>query len=166
MFKTGIIFLSFIYCIDDIFFVNLQWFDLQLVIAAVDNGNPYHESLKLLSVVLSDEDDNTPHFQQIHHQFTVRENLAPGIIVGKALFIASCSSCIESSASSGLTFYKDHIPGITYLGTKRWWWAKSTKRLTSWIWLYLLVDHRQQTKPSNILTKYNYYDWHGKRLRF
>ncbi|XP_060802067.1 cadherin-87A [Amyelois transitella] len=57
--------------------------EYQLVIAAVDNGTPAKfESLRLLTVVLSDDDDNTPKFQQLQHQFSVMENLPPGIIIG------------------------------------------------------------------------------------
>ncbi|KPJ17447.1 Cadherin-87A [Papilio machaon] len=59
--------------------------EYQLVIAAVDNGTPAQfESLRLLTVVLSDEDDNTPRFTQRHYQLTLAENLPPGIIVGSA----------------------------------------------------------------------------------
>ncbi|CAK1582583.1 unnamed protein product [Parnassius mnemosyne] len=56
----------------------------QLVIAAVYSGEPAQfESLRLLNVLLVDEDDNVPHFLQKHYQFAVKENLPSGIIVGK-----------------------------------------------------------------------------------
>ncbi|KPJ12580.1 Cadherin-87A, partial [Papilio machaon] len=58
--------------------------EYQLVIAAVDNGTPAQfESLRLLTVVLADEDDNSPRFTQRHYQLTLAENLPPGIIVEK-----------------------------------------------------------------------------------
>ncbi|CAK1578959.1 unnamed protein product [Parnassius mnemosyne] len=57
--------------------------EYQLVIAAVDNGEPAQfESLRLLNVLLVDEDDNVPQFLQKHYQFAVKENLPSGIIVG------------------------------------------------------------------------------------
>ncbi|KAL4711580.1 hypothetical protein ACJJTC_003597 [Scirpophaga incertulas] len=57
--------------------------EYQLVIAAVDNGTPAQfESLRLLTVVLADDDDNSPRFQQLQYRFSILENLAPGTIVG------------------------------------------------------------------------------------
>ncbi|KAJ2947229.1 hypothetical protein O0L34_g16939 [Tuta absoluta] len=73
--------------------------DYQLVIAAVDNGNPPHENLLVLTVVLTDENDNLPHFQMTHHQFSVRENLAPGVIVG------SVKAIDKDAGDNGLVYY-------------------------------------------------------------
>ncbi|CAH0398993.1 unnamed protein product [Chilo suppressalis] len=57
--------------------------EYQLVIAAVDNGTPAQfETLRLLSVVLADDDDNAPRFQSLLHQFSIKENLPAGVIVG------------------------------------------------------------------------------------
>ncbi|KAL0831734.1 hypothetical protein ABMA28_001276 [Loxostege sticticalis] len=57
--------------------------EYQLVIVAVDNGTPAQfESLRLLSVVLADDDDNAPRFPHALHQFSIKENLPAGIIVG------------------------------------------------------------------------------------
>ncbi|XP_028171675.1 cadherin-87A-like, partial [Ostrinia furnacalis] len=57
--------------------------EYQLVIVAVDNGTPAQfESLRLLSVVLADDDDNAPRFPQTLHQFSIKENLPAGVIVG------------------------------------------------------------------------------------
>lgn len=56
--------------------------EYQLVIAAVDNGNPAQfESLRLLSVVLADDDDNAPRFQMPQYQFSIKENLPSGVII-------------------------------------------------------------------------------------
>ncbi|KAJ0177573.1 hypothetical protein K1T71_006446 [Dendrolimus kikuchii] len=74
--------------------------EYQLVIAAVDNGTPAQfESLRLLTVVLADDDDNTPHFLQSSHQFTVRENLPPGVIVGTVKAID------KDSGENGRVYY-------------------------------------------------------------
>ncbi|KAI5635157.1 cadherin domain-containing protein [Phthorimaea operculella] len=73
--------------------------DYQLVIAAVDNGNPPHENLLVLTVVLTDENDNLPHFSTTHHQFSVRENLAPGVIVG------SVKAIDKDAGDNGLVYY-------------------------------------------------------------
>ncbi|XP_045767509.1 cadherin-87A isoform X2 [Maniola jurtina] len=60
-----------------------QQAEYQLAIVAADNGTPAQfETLRLLTVVLVDDKDNAPRFLQRHHQFAVRENLPPGIIVG------------------------------------------------------------------------------------
>ncbi|XP_073952760.1 cadherin 87A [Choristoneura fumiferana] len=57
--------------------------EYQLVIAAVDNGTPAQfESLRILTVVLADDDDNAPRFLQHQHTFSVMENLPAGVIVG------------------------------------------------------------------------------------
>ncbi|XP_045535482.1 cadherin-87A [Papilio machaon] len=74
--------------------------EYQLVIAAVDNGTPAQfESLRLLTVVLSDEDDNTPRFTQRHYQLTLAENLPPGIIVG------SVKAIDKDSGDNGKVYY-------------------------------------------------------------
>ncbi|XP_061704355.1 cadherin-87A isoform X2 [Cydia pomonella] len=57
--------------------------EYMLVIAAVDNGTPAQfESLMILTVVLADDDDNTPRFSSPSYLFTVKENLPTGVIVG------------------------------------------------------------------------------------
>lgn len=62
-------------------FSELQPF--QLVIAAVDNGHPAQfEALRVISVILVDDEDNAPIFQLSTHTFTVPENLPAGIIIG------------------------------------------------------------------------------------
>ncbi|XP_013167348.1 PREDICTED: cadherin-87A [Papilio xuthus] len=74
--------------------------EYQLVIAAVDNGTPAQfESLRLLTVVLADDDDNTPRFTQRHYQFTLAENLSPGIIVG------SVKAIDKDSGDNGKVYY-------------------------------------------------------------
>ncbi|XP_072929429.1 cadherin-87A [Epargyreus clarus] len=74
--------------------------EYQLVIAAVDNGTPAQfESLRLLSVVLADDDDNAPRFLSKHHQFTVQENLPAGIIVGTVKAID------KDSGDNGKVYY-------------------------------------------------------------
>ncbi|XP_012545103.1 cadherin-87A [Bombyx mori] len=57
--------------------------EYQLAIAAVDNGSPAQfETLRLLTVVLADEDDNTPEFSQRSYVFNIKENLPPNTIIG------------------------------------------------------------------------------------
>ncbi|CAH0724033.1 unnamed protein product, partial [Brenthis ino] len=74
--------------------------EYQLVIAAVDNGTPAQfETLRLLSIVLVDYEDNAPRFLQRHHQFSVRENLPAGIIVG------SVKAIDKDSGDNGKVYY-------------------------------------------------------------
>lgn len=79
----------------------------------MDNGTPAHESLRLLSVVLVDEDDNAPHFALKRYQFTVRENLAPGIIIGKCFnrnFVPHSMFLLQSNKKSGILLRALVIP--------------------------------------------------------
>ncbi|CAG5033926.1 unnamed protein product [Parnassius apollo] len=74
--------------------------EYQLVIAAVDGGEPAQfESLRLLNVLLIDEDDNVPHFLQKHYQFAVKENLPSGVIVGTVKAID------EDDGENGKVYY-------------------------------------------------------------
>ncbi|XP_053605342.1 cadherin-87A isoform X2 [Plodia interpunctella] len=74
--------------------------EYQLVIAAVDNGTPAQfENLRLLTVVLSDDDDNTPKFQHLLYNFNVKENLPSGIIIG------SVKATDKDSGEHGKVYY-------------------------------------------------------------
>ncbi|XP_026727127.1 cadherin-87A [Trichoplusia ni] len=74
--------------------------EYQLVIAAVDNGTPAQfESLRLLTVVLADDDDNTPKFSSPLYQFSIRENLLPGVIVG------TVKATDKDSGDNGKVYY-------------------------------------------------------------
>ncbi|XP_041988772.1 cadherin-87A [Aricia agestis] len=60
-----------------------QQAEYQLVVAAEDNGTPAKfESVRLLTVALVDDQDTAPRFPVREHQFSVSENLPPGIIIG------------------------------------------------------------------------------------
>ncbi|XP_063893828.1 cadherin-87A [Helicoverpa armigera] len=74
--------------------------EYQLVIAAVDNGTPAKfESLRLLTVVLVDDNDNAPMFASPLHQFSVNENLPPGVIVG------TVKATDKDSGENGKVYY-------------------------------------------------------------
>ncbi|XP_045449394.1 cadherin-87A-like [Melitaea cinxia] len=74
--------------------------EYQLIIAAVDSGKPAQfETLRLLTVVLVDDEDHAPRFLHRHHQFTVKENLPPGIIVGNVKAID------KDSGDNGKVYY-------------------------------------------------------------
>nr|QTE34337.1 cadherin [Galleria mellonella] len=74
--------------------------EYQLVIAAVDNGTPAQfESLRLLTVVLADDDDNIPRFQHAQHNFSIRENLPPGVIIG------TVKATDKDSGENGKVYY-------------------------------------------------------------
>ncbi|PZC70991.1 hypothetical protein B5X24_HaOG214493, partial [Helicoverpa armigera] len=74
--------------------------EYQLVIAAVDNGTPAKfESLRLLTVVLVDDNDNAPIFASPLHQFSVNENLPPGVIVG------TVKATDKDSGENGKVYY-------------------------------------------------------------
>lgn len=56
------------------------------MIAAVDNGTPAQfSSLRLLGVVLADDEDNAPRFPQSRYTLSIPENQPAGRIVGKQL---------------------------------------------------------------------------------
>nr|XP_026497199.1 cadherin-87A-like isoform X1 [Vanessa tameamea]XP_026497200.1 cadherin-87A-like isoform X2 [Vanessa tameamea] len=77
-----------------------QQAEYQLVIAAVDNGKPAQfETLRLLTVVLVDDEDHAPRFLHRHHQFSVKENLPSGIIVG------SVKAIDKDSGDNGKVYY-------------------------------------------------------------
>lgn len=72
------------FSVNNFYIIILIFFNFQLVIAAVDNGTPAQfESLRLLTVVLVDDNDNAPRFPSPVYQFTIKENLLPGVIIGK-----------------------------------------------------------------------------------
>ncbi|CAB3226941.1 unnamed protein product [Arctia plantaginis] len=74
--------------------------EYQLVIAAVDNGTPAQfETLKLLTVVLADDNDNTPRFSSPLHQFAIKENLVPGVIIG------TVKATDKDSGDNGKVYY-------------------------------------------------------------
>ncbi|CAH2085946.1 unnamed protein product [Euphydryas editha] len=74
--------------------------EYQLIIAAVDHGIPAQfETLRLLTVVLVDDEDHAPRFLHRHHQLTVKENLPPGIIVG------SVKAIDKDSGDNGKVYY-------------------------------------------------------------
>ncbi|XP_022834034.1 cadherin-87A [Spodoptera litura] len=74
--------------------------EYQLVIAAVDNGTPAQfESLRLLTVVLVDDNDNAPRFPAPVHQFTIKENLLPGVIIG------TVKATDKDSGENGKVYY-------------------------------------------------------------
>ncbi|KAG6448204.1 hypothetical protein O3G_MSEX005352 [Manduca sexta] len=57
------------------------------------------ESLRLLTVVLVDDDDNEPQFTHTTYEFTVRENLPAGVIVG------SMKAIDKDSGDNGKVYY-------------------------------------------------------------
>ncbi|KAF9823771.1 hypothetical protein SFRURICE_000014, partial [Spodoptera frugiperda] len=74
--------------------------EYQLVIAAVDNGTPAQfESLRLLAVVLVDDNDNAPRFPSPVYQFTIKENLLPGVIIG------TVKATDKDSGENGKVYY-------------------------------------------------------------
>ncbi|VVD05271.1 unnamed protein product [Leptidea sinapis] len=74
--------------------------EYQLVIAAVDNGTPAQfETLRLITVVLIDDQDNAPIFATHHHYFTVAENLPAGIIIG------TVKATDKDSGDNGKVYY-------------------------------------------------------------
>ncbi|KAJ8718783.1 hypothetical protein PYW07_016339 [Mythimna separata] len=74
--------------------------EYQLVIAAVDNGTPAQfESLRLLTVVLVDDNDNAPRFAQPSYQFSIKENLLPGVIIG------TVKATDKDSGENGKVYY-------------------------------------------------------------
>ncbi|CAG4946283.1 unnamed protein product [Colias eurytheme] len=74
--------------------------EYQLVIAAVDNGTPAQfESLRVLTIILIDNEDHAPVFQEPVHMFTVAENLPSGIIIG------SVKAIDKDSGENGRIFY-------------------------------------------------------------
>ncbi|CAK1543768.1 unnamed protein product [Leptosia nina] len=74
--------------------------EYELVIAAVDNGTPAQfETLRVITVVLVDDEDNAPVFQMPLHSFAVAENLPAGIIIG------SVKAIDKDSGENGRVFY-------------------------------------------------------------
>ena len=55
--------------------------DMQLVIQARDGGSPAMTSSVTVTVTITDENDNSPMFQNTPYQAGVRENSAPGMEV-------------------------------------------------------------------------------------
>ncbi|XP_045514372.1 cadherin-87A [Pieris brassicae] len=74
--------------------------EYELVVAAVDNGTPAQfEALRVIKVVLVDDEDNAPIFQLSAHTFTVPENLPAGIIIG------SVKAIDKDSGENGRVYY-------------------------------------------------------------
>ncbi|XP_068626040.1 cadherin-87A isoform X2 [Battus philenor] len=74
--------------------------EYQLVVAAVDHGAPARfESLRVLRVLLRDDDDNRPRFARPHYRFSVRENLAPGAAIG------TVKATDKDSGENGRVYY-------------------------------------------------------------
>ncbi|CAH2040130.1 unnamed protein product, partial [Iphiclides podalirius] len=74
--------------------------EYQLVVAAVDNGTPARfESVRLLQVVLADEDDNRPAFASARYLFAVAEGLPRGVAVG------TVKAVDKDSGENGKVYY-------------------------------------------------------------
>ena len=60
----------------------------QLLLVAKDHGSPtWFETLRLLTVLLVDTNDNDPEFESERYDFSVSENLPVGVTIGQVVAV-------------------------------------------------------------------------------
>lgn len=64
--------------------------DIELIIQASDGGTPSMTSTVTVTIIITDENDNSPIFQDTPYITSLRENSSPGVEV----IVVSCVSAI------------------------------------------------------------------------